>query len=90
MNERWIEAAWENFEEALSQRNWSLARAVIEDVRESYSDIEAQKMMKVLYQAQNKAMNEDNDFGSEYSDRDPSDLEIDRSDRIDERTYNYY
>lgn len=53
-NVQWIEAAWENLEEALSQRNWSLAHAVIEDTREGYSDLEANKMMKRLYQAQSQ------------------------------------
>jgi hypothetical protein len=31
-NESWLECAKENFDEALSQRNWAQARAVVEDI----------------------------------------------------------
>lgn len=83
MNVRWIEAAWENFEEALSQRNWSLALAVAQDVKESYSSIEAEKMVGSLSVA--RSLVEDDEFASMNERED-----LDWSDRVDSHVYNSY
>lgn len=37
-NTIWLEAARDNFEEAVSSRNWYLARAVIEDIKDNGFD----------------------------------------------------
>ena len=47
-NERWLENAKENFEEAFSQRNWDFCRAVVEDIKEAGFEKEALVLFRQL------------------------------------------
>lgn len=48
----WLESSKENLEEAISQRNWALANAIIQDTRDVGFSIEADAFQIEL----NKAM----------------------------------
>ncbi len=58
-NRNWIEAAWDSFEEALTNEDWKTAHAVIADTRSQYSDDEGQKMSKRLWTVQTEISKEE-------------------------------
>jgi len=47
-NDAWLEAAKENFDEAVSLGNWSLAQNVIDDCRDNGFTDEAETLRKKL------------------------------------------
>lgn len=52
-NDIWLESAKETFDEAVDAENWSLARNLIEDVRDEGFKSQARTMEQLLLEAQN-------------------------------------
>lgn len=47
-NEEWLESAVDNFDEAVSQRNWAQADAVVHDIADAGFTTAAMKLAKEL------------------------------------------
>lgn len=56
-NEIWIEGKWEDFDYALSQRNWNLAGQLMQETGDNGFENDALRM----HQAINRAKNEDDE-----------------------------
>lgn len=58
VNTEWLEAANENFEQAVTDQNWKLAQGIIADTKDKGFKEEAEKMEEQL--ADEQADNEEN------------------------------
>ena len=54
-NDLWLEEAQENFEEAVTEGNWELALAIVQDVRSVGFGPQADVLAKELVEKQNEA-----------------------------------
>ena len=75
-NERWLEAAKDNFDEAISKHDWAQAHAVCDDTAANGFEIEAQELRRELNRAQAFYLEEQEKADDEFTYETRGDEEI--------------